>query len=133
MYSQDLPDWEYIFRLSRDMIGFMAYGFLVLQKAILRVCPYFIRLLVAIFNSLSNILCKHLFYYQVRVEQSEPFFHLSCATVPERNQAVPSRRNGDSLLSQKKHTSCLYSRPTLFHSCHRFQVPVQTWTSSKHT
>jgi hypothetical protein len=99
MYSQDLPDWEYISRLSSDMIGLMACGFLVLRKAILRVCPYFIRLLVAIFNSLSNLLCKHMFYYHARVEQSEPFFifHMPVlTTVPERSQVVRSRRNGDS-------------------------------------
>jgi hypothetical protein len=77
MYSQNLPDLEYIFRLSRVMIGFMTCEFLVLQKAILRVCSYFIKLLAAIFNLLSNILYKHMFYYQARIEQSEPFFHLS--------------------------------------------------------
>jgi hypothetical protein len=27
MYSQDLPDWEYILWLSWIMIGFMACGF----------------------------------------------------------------------------------------------------------
>jgi hypothetical protein len=81
------------------MIGLMAYGFLVLRKAILRVCPYFIRLLAAIFNSLFNLLCKHMFYYQARVEQSESFFifHLPVlTTVPKRSQAIPSRGNGDS-------------------------------------
>jgi hypothetical protein len=57
------------------------YGLWVycLRKAILRVCPYFIKLLAAMFNSLSNILCKHMFYFQARVEQSESFYHLSYA------------------------------------------------------
>jgi hypothetical protein len=32
MYSQDLPDWEYISRLSRIMIGFMACGFLFVES-----------------------------------------------------------------------------------------------------
>jgi hypothetical protein len=33
MYSQDLPDWEYISRLSRIMIGFMACGFLFAESS----------------------------------------------------------------------------------------------------
>jgi hypothetical protein len=42
----------------------------------LRVYPYFLRLLAVVFYSLSNILSKHMFYIQARVEQSEPFFYL---------------------------------------------------------
>jgi hypothetical protein len=37
-------------------------------------------LLAVMFYSLSNILCKHLFYIQARVEQLEPYFHLSYAS-----------------------------------------------------
>jgi hypothetical protein len=33
MYSQDLPDWEYISQLSRIMIGFMACGFIVYENS----------------------------------------------------------------------------------------------------
>jgi hypothetical protein len=32
MYSQDLPDWEYISWLSRIMKGFMACGFLFAEN-----------------------------------------------------------------------------------------------------
>jgi hypothetical protein len=119
MYSQDLPDWKYISRLSRDMLGFMACGFLVLRKAILRVCPYFIGLLAAIFNSLSNILCKHLFYYRTRVEQSKPFissficqFLLQCQSVvkPYRHAETAIRESMCPARYPEKHMPCLHPR-----------------------
>jgi hypothetical protein len=113
MYSQDLPDWEYNSRLSKIMIGFMACGS-CLRKAILRVSPYFIRLLAAMLNLFSHLLCKHLFYHQQGWSNQKHFsiFHMSVlTTVPDRSQAVPSRRNGDSRINmpswvpQKTHAS----------------------------
>jgi hypothetical protein len=79
----------------------MACGFLILQKAILRVYPYFIRLLAAIFNSLSNILCKHLFYYQARVEQSEPsFLSFICQFLLRCHSVVKSYRHAKTTIHE---------------------------------
>jgi hypothetical protein len=88
------------------------------------VYPYFLRLLAVMFNSLSNILCKHLFYFQARVKQLELFFifHMPVlTTVSDHSQVVPSHRNGNlrinmpSWVSQKTHVSLVpqaQMRPT---------------------
>jgi hypothetical protein len=106
------------------MIGLWLVGSL-LRKAILGVFPYFIRLLASMFYSLPNILCKHLFCLQARVEQTEPsfpIFHMPVlTTVPDRSQTVPSRRNNNSRINvpswvpQKTHASLAsqaQTRPT---------------------
>jgi hypothetical protein len=61
MYSQDLPDWGIYFPTLKEYDRLYGWWVYYLRKAILRVCPYFIRFLAAMFNLLSNILCKHLF------------------------------------------------------------------------
>jgi hypothetical protein len=59
---------EYIFPTLKEYDRIYALWVSCLWKAILKVSPYFIRLLAAMFNSLSNILCKYLFYFHARVE-----------------------------------------------------------------
>jgi hypothetical protein len=63
-------------------------------------------------------------------------------TVPDRSQAVPSRRNGDSRINmpswipRKTHASLApqaQARPTCSTAVTGFQVPIQTWTLSSHT
>jgi hypothetical protein len=77
MYTQDLPDEGIYFPTLKEYDRLYGWWVTCLRKAILRVCPYFPRLLAAMFYLLSNILCKHLFYIEAMVEQSELFFHLS--------------------------------------------------------
>jgi hypothetical protein len=99
----------------------MIYGSWVscLRKAILRVCPYLLRLLTAMFYSLSNILCKHMFYFQARVEPLEPIFPSFICQVLLRCQiVVKSYRHVEMTIHEsiriagypEKHTPRLYPR-----------------------
>ena len=59
------------------MQGYLAYGLLHLQEALLIVRPYIRFLLIAALVHELIILCKHLYYFQAGGKQSKSFYHLS--------------------------------------------------------
>jgi hypothetical protein len=122
------------------MPGFLACGFLFARSSAKSVLN--LLLLIAVFHFLSNLLCKHLFYNQAGLSKQNHFFIFQLSvltTMPERSQAVPSRKNGDSRINvpswvpRKTHASLVpqaQARPTRSPPVTGFQVPVQTWTPS---
>ena len=125
-----------------DMQSFMVAGFLF-TKSNTNSVSLFMLLLIAVLISYISILCKHMFYFQVRVEQSVSFHHLSSfssyydARVKTSRTDTAAIHESMSPAGYPKNTrpTCTpgtnRTNPSL--SYHGVQVPVQTWTLSPHS
>ena len=100
-------------------------------------------LLIAILIYYLSILCKHLSYFQARVEQSVPFHHLpsfssyyDARVKTSRTDSAPIRESM-SPAGYPENTRPAYTpgtsrmNPSL--SCPSCLGPVQTWTPSPHS
>jgi hypothetical protein len=145
MYSQDLPDWEIYFPTLKDYDRLYGSWVFLFVKNSTKSVSLISRLLEAVFYLLTNILCKHPGYNQVRVEQIRTISPSFCCQILLRWQSVvkPYRHaeirfvNQCAQLGTPKNTrlACTQAQARLTRSppVMGFQVPVQTWTPSSRT
>jgi len=97
-------------------------------------------LLIVVLVSYLSIQCKHMFYFQARVEQSVPFHRLPSFSSYYDARVKTSRtdsaviRESMSLADYPENTCPAYtpdiSKTNPSPSCQGVRVPVQTWTPS---